>query len=149
MVLDLNPQENTEKRFDIWLPLMRMGRLSLSQGNIPQAQLYFHMAVSDFLQYNQKQQLGFAHFIDALAVFSSMRGDMERAVKLFGAVETVYQYFQYFMLPRQGQEHDDALQAALQALGEEAFCCAWEEGRAMAQGQAIELAIAGLEEELA
>jgi non-specific serine/threonine protein kinase len=87
---------------------------------------------------------------DLLAIFQSLislgrlelaRDDNERAVRLFGAAESLRETIGAVLSPTEIADYEQNVAAARSALGEEAFAALWEEGSAMAEGEAVEYAL--------
>ena len=79
--------------------------------------------------------------LESFAVLAAAQNQMERAARLFGAVENLDASIYFEMSAKERAEHDHAIATARAALGEEAFAAAWAEGRMMAMEQAIAFAL--------
>jgi predicted ATPase/class 3 adenylate cyclase len=79
--------------------------------------------------------------LEAFAVLAAAQNQMERAARLFGAVESLYASIHFEMSAKERTEHDHAIASARAALGDEAFAAAWAEGRLMTMEQAIAFAL--------
>jgi len=62
---------------------------------------------------------------------------MERAARLFGAMEAVHQLIRFLMAPIERAEREQGMDVAHTALGEEAFANAYEEGKKMSLDEAV------------
>jgi DNA-binding NarL/FixJ family response regulator len=79
--------------------------------------------------------------LDLLAVAVSMRGDHERAARLFGAAAAAREEAGVSVMSSTRVDYDRGVAAARTGLGEAAFDAAWAEGKAMSPKPAVELAL--------
>ena len=82
---------------------------------------------------------------DALIGFAALAAaqeQAERAARLFGAVERLYETMNLILLPVIRAEYDRNVSAARAQMNEAAFATAWANGRAMTLDQAIAAALA-------
>jgi transcriptional regulator with XRE-family HTH domain len=75
------------------------------------------------------------------AILAATQDQMERAARLFGAVETLHASIHFEMSAKEHAEHDQAIASARAALGEEVLAAAWAEGCMMTMEHAIDYAI--------
>ncbi|RPJ51354.1 MAG: tetratricopeptide repeat protein, partial [Chloroflexi bacterium] len=126
-----------ELSFSKCAPYILLCRIAISQSKSHQARQHFKALVSQNIDFSNFDPWNEIDLIDCLAMFLSVEGRIEPAVKVSGAAEPFYRRA-FFMLPqRQRSERDAALTAASQALGEEAFARAWQAGQAMTLQQAL------------
>jgi len=78
-----------------------------------------------------------AQALEALAFLAASQDQMKRAARLLGATEDFHQKFLYTRTSRERAERTSAIATVREALGEEGFAKAWEEGKAMTQEQAV------------
>ena len=78
---------------------------------------------------------------DGLACIAAAQGRGQRAARLFGTAEAIWESLAATLLPWFKADYDRGLAAARLQLGEAAFADAWAEGRAMPLPQAIEYAL--------
>ena len=74
--------------------------------------------------------------LEGAAALFSQQGKRLQAVRLFGALNELYQPIRLSLPLREREENEEALASARSALGEEAFAAAWQEGQAMTLEQA-------------
>ena len=86
-------------------------------------------------------QSSISYPLAAFAILAAAQNNMPRAVRLFGAAETLYTALRFEMSARERTEHDQAQAAARAALGEETFIEAYEEGKKMTLDEAVVLAL--------
>jgi hypothetical protein len=75
-----------------------------------------------------------------------MRGEGERAARLYGAADSLRQYLGAPLLPGDRPRHERYLAAARSLINEAVWEAAWEEGQAMTREAAISYALEGAEE---
>jgi predicted ATPase/DNA-binding XRE family transcriptional regulator len=83
-----------------------------------------------------------AHDLAGLARMAAARGQLERAVKLYGAGETCRATGPFPLAPPEEAVRDQVLDEARAGLGEAGFAAAWAEGQMMPLEDAITLALA-------
>ncbi len=88
---------------------------------------------------NEKSTL--ADSLDALAVVAAGQRRFQRATRLFGAGEKLYELIRFQLSPYERDLHDHALAAARADMGEAGFEAAFAEGRAMTLDRAVEYAL--------
>ena len=123
--------------------LLRAGRIAMSQGSLREARLRFQEA-NTYFQKGPRIGIIRTHILDALAVYWLRQGDLSRAATLLGAADDLYQTYRLSFVPRQRSEHEGAVTAIRQGLGEDAFNAAWAAGQAMEKEKAVELALADM-----
>ena len=79
--------------------------------------------------------------LESLAWVAIAQAEPQRAARLGGAAEALWEALGVPLPPEQRAGHDQAMQAMRAALGEELFVAAWAEGRALPLEQAIALAL--------
>src|SRR5262249_30219159 len=105
-----------------------LGLLHYGQGDLSQARAAFAESIAaaqNVYKYALLDALG------GLGWLAQRGGDSQRAARLFGAVDALYEVgggrpFISLSAPR--AEHDRSIEAARATLGEEAFAAAWAEG---------------------
>ena len=134
----------------ILLALYGLGRVALSQRDYHSAHEFLTKAsgirlpeaTALFGWYSLKPYgVATAYPLEAFAVLAAAQNQMERAARLFGAVESLYASIHFEMSAKERAEHDQAIAAARADLGEEAFAAAWAAGRMMTMEQAIAFAL--------
>ena len=118
--------------------LNSLGNVAYDQGDYSTAGTLFAESLALFTELGE--QGGIAELLEA---FASLRkeGQPERAVALWGAAEALREAIGSPLPSNERQEYDRTLAAVREALGEEAFAAAWQQGRAMPIEQAITYAL--------
>jgi len=119
--------------FPEWEPHHYLGRAALSQGNLAQAKSFLRQA----LTYDTEK----GDILPSCAVLFSRMEKHHPAALLFGAVQGRFERERQGWPQRERNEHEEALAATRQALGEQAFVSAWAQGKALTLEQAVELAL--------
>jgi predicted ATPase/DNA-binding CsgD family transcriptional regulator len=84
--------------------------------------------------------------LEGLACTAGAKGDTERAARLFGAAEALREATGHLQRPRERALREPYLEAARSRLDEAAWEKAFTEGKAMELGEAVEYALAKVEE---
>ena len=115
--------------------LCGLGKASLAGGNTESAHEYFAKAL---------ELLPMSYFIDegeeileGIAFLAIIQHQAQRAACLLGSTQALYDHDSFQYPPKNRLERENAIACLRQALGEEAFTKAWEEGRAMTLEQAV------------
>jgi predicted ATPase/DNA-binding SARP family transcriptional activator/tetratricopeptide (TPR) repeat protein len=116
--------------------LLGLGDMAHDQGDYGAARALYEESLAICRELGDKQ--GIAYLLTAFADLAATQDQPERAVRLWAAAEALRRTIGSTLLPDKRQEYDRNLTAAQEALGEETFAAAWEQGRAMALEQAIE-----------
>ena len=80
--------------------------------------------------------------LEEMAFLAAELGQTERAARLWGAAERLWEELDLSRSPNAQEEHEKSVSAARATLGEEVFTSAWEDGRAMTLEQGITYALA-------
>jgi DNA-binding CsgD family transcriptional regulator len=126
---------------DYWalsLALRNQGIMALKQRDYERAAT--GLAESELALEEPRSAFGMLN-LDLLAAAISMRGEHERAARLFGAAEAAREAAGVSVLPSTRADYDHGVAAASAGLGEAAFAAAWAEGKAMPPKLAVELAL--------
>ncbi len=117
------------------------GRLALRSGDLIGAGLHFKESLRAFLRIGLRHWDKTALLLDDLASLAVRSGDMERAARLFGAVERVFPGLPNTLSPieRGGREQD--IQSARVALGDELFQAQYDLGRSLPLDQVVAYAL--------
>ncbi len=108
-----------------------LGRVALSQNNLDQTGTLIQMAILE-----KSFDILILQTLEGAAALFSQQGKRLQAVRLFGALNELYQPIRLSLPLREREENEEALASARSALGEEAFAAAWQEGQAMTLEQA-------------
>jgi len=120
------------------LALRNQGIMALKQGDYERAAT--RLAESELALEEPRSAFGMLN-LDLLAAAVSMRGDHERAARLFGAAEAAREAADVSVLPSTRADYDRGVAAARAGLGEAAFDATWAEGKVMSPELAVELAL--------
>jgi non-specific serine/threonine protein kinase len=126
--------------------LFPLGMLELSRGNLDRGAAMVEESARITRELGDR--LGDAYWVWGLGKVAAMRGKPVRAARLWGAAEALREQLGMslspFDLDQSGYEQD--LAAVISALSDASYEAAWAEGRAMSHEQAIEYALAEVEE---
>jgi hypothetical protein len=112
-----------------------MGRVAHSHGYDEQALALCRRSLDRSRKLDNKTQIAFCL---ALAGEILVSRDAVRATTLFGAAETLLRSLEAVLDPSGSLEYDGSLANAHARLGGEAFAKAWQRGRMMTLGQAMD-----------
>jgi hypothetical protein len=113
-----------------------LGRVALDRGEIELAQEFFlQVEISEYLRrtstaMNMIPSEQYA-LLEAFAYLAASSQQLIRAVQLFGTTEAWHQENQYYRTCRERRDRANYLAKLRNALPQEAFADAWEQGRAM------------------
>jgi predicted ATPase/class 3 adenylate cyclase len=107
-----------------------LGRIALSQGNLAVAETYFVKLVEG--RAYGYFPLGIKDNLAVRAMLSRRTGELERAVQLYSAAETICPWAVHVILPVDRRERQSDLVALRAELGEMTFSAAWAEGQKLA-----------------
>ena len=80
---------------------------------------------------------GVARCLDILGEVAVARGNLERAARIYGAVDSMWQAIGFARALDEVDRYERELESIRQALGERAFSSAWEVGRALDTDDAV------------
>ncbi len=126
-------------RFLLAYSLRRLAEIALLQGDYSAAESYYREAHSDVAETGGKA--GVATSLAGFASLALAQGQVIRAVRLFGAAQSILQALNWRLPPADEQEYERALAKVHQQLDESTFNAAWEEGRMLSMDQAIAYAL--------
>jgi predicted ATPase/class 3 adenylate cyclase/DNA-binding XRE family transcriptional regulator len=115
--------------------LNRLGYVAEHQGDLPAMAAHFSESLA--LGNELGDQWTIAKSLIGLAVALRAQGQPQRAARLFGAAEALYDIIGQIMNPLDRTEYDRNVTVARAQLGEAAWAAAYAEGRAMTLDQAI------------
>jgi hypothetical protein len=119
--------------------LLFLGHVARCQDDLASAYALYTQSLAAFHEMGNRR--GCIHALEGLAVLTKMEGDLERAVRLWGAAATVREALGGRMPPLGRLRDDEEIPATRAALGEAAFAVAWEAGRAMTLSEAVAYAL--------
>ncbi len=121
--------------------LATIGEVAQEQRDFPTAGSAYRQSLGIFRKLGDNRLV--AYLLVHLASVHSALADPDRAAHLYGAVERVRELNKWPLSPRDRSEFEQQVAAARTSLGDDvAFDRAWQEGRNVTLGQAIELALA-------
>ncbi len=118
--------------------LVTLGRVARTQGDYQTAQTYFKDSLVVYGEM-QGRSIWTAQVLALFAGLAHTQGKLEKAARLFGAIDNFLQ--EYFVPFGIKASFDLDVVAVRTQLGEEAFVSAWAEGQAMTTEQAIAYAL--------
>ncbi len=118
-----------------------LGMLAYHQGDLGKATALLTESIS--LSREIGDWLPMTAALEALSWVVLARGEPRRATLIGGFVEALCEERSVPVVPLQRADHEGAVQAMREALGEEAFASARAEGRALLLAEAIALALGG------
>ena len=131
-------RELRDRRAIAWM-LGNLGSMSHEQGNHDQARVLLQESLA--LVREQEDKLGVAHILAGLAASAAATGDLERAVRLAGATDTLLQAIGAVLAAVERGFCDTAVNTARDQLDATMFDALWAEGQAMTLEHAIEYAL--------
>jgi DNA-binding CsgD family transcriptional regulator len=115
-----------------------LGDIAREAGNWPEAIAYYQESLTH--HWTQRDSLGVADALLRLAQILLALGDMELATRFFGCAEAQHDRAGVLVWEPARLGYEQSVAAARAALGDATFQAAWDAGRALALGEAIELA---------
>ncbi len=123
----------------IAIALVNMGPLACAQNDYAAARTFLLECLMLLRTLGAKRVICYA--LEGCAELARSQQQMERAVRLWGAAESLREAIGSPLPPNEREEHKRALAAVREALDEKAFTAASAAGRAMTLEQAIEYAL--------
>lgn len=123
-------------------PLFFLGRIALSENDLPQAASILREAC---IKVNDCNTIPFDLLLDTIAVLAARQDRADRAAVLFGRTEPSYQKIKNYLAPRERSEHEEGLRLARAKTGETLFETAFQRGSLMTREEASAFALDGLE----
>lgn len=123
------------------LVLQNLGHVVYHGGDYPRAKKLYEEAL--ILEWSQMDRTGTAGALVWIARVAAMLGEPEKAARLLGAAEVVFEATGFHWHPADLPQYRENVENVLAALGEEAFTSCWAEGRAMSLDEIVEYALAG------
>ena len=131
--------ELIDRRGNHAVSLHNLGLIALRRGNPEQAADLCSRSTQMFG--DLLDSIGVTISLDALAAVSGERGEVRKAVRVWGAAQTLRDAMGVSQPPDDKEVLEPFVEAARSSLEAAAFQAAWEEGRAMTQEQAVALAL--------
>jgi predicted ATPase/class 3 adenylate cyclase/uncharacterized protein HemY len=126
-------------KFIIALALYGLGKVAQSRGDYGTAHALHREALS--IRRGTGDRPGIAYSLEAFVSLAVAQRQMERAARLFGAMEALHELIRFILSPVERAERNEAIAASRAALGEEAFTKASAEGQAMTLEEAVAYAL--------
>ncbi len=133
----------TREQGDPWsiaFALSILGNLTLQRGDVARAGALQRESLA--LRHAIEDTVGIGRCLDGLGWVASAQAQAARAVRLFGAAETLREQTGAAPHLPWRAEHERRVAAARASLTDDAFAAAWSEGRALPLNQAIAYALA-------
>ncbi len=118
--------------------LGNLGMVALFEGDIATARRRFGESLPIIVKLGSRS--GIAATLEGLAELAVREGQPERSAHLLGACEALRETINVHVSLADQAEHDQAVAALRDALGEQALAALWAAGRALTQEQAVALA---------
>ncbi len=125
-------------------PLRRLGYLALYHEDLKNAKKFFKDSL--LLNHQLKHRLGTISSVAAFAALALAEENYPCSATLFGAVESHLEASFQQMLQSDGLEYSHFVTLLKDQLDDQAFKLAWNEGKGMSLGQAVEFALAPKQE---
>jgi predicted ATPase/uncharacterized protein HemY len=125
--------------YGIGLALLNLGHLAQHAGDYARARALLEESLAYMREVSDP--IGIACCLAALTGVTGRQGEAERAVRLFGAVEAIFERLQVVPGRAHRIEMERNVAAVRVELDEATFATGWAEGRAMAVEQAIAYAL--------
>jgi predicted ATPase/class 3 adenylate cyclase/DNA-binding CsgD family transcriptional regulator len=127
--------------FALGLVLQKAGKLARAQGDHERAEATHHDALT--LLQKSGAKVGGVEALESLAGLAALAESPAEAARLFGAAEALRESIGYVRFPIDRTAHEADAVLVGEALTEEEFQRAWQEGRAMSMDEAIAYASRG------
>ena len=121
------------------IPLRRLGQLAMSQGDFSKAMAFINESLQ--LNWAIHDYRGTGACLAALAALSVARNENERAMKLFGVVDTVLDFICTPFLAFDQQQYEHNVGQLRAQLGEKTLAKFWSKGKVMSLDEAITFAL--------
>ena len=128
-----------DAKFNVALALYGLGKVAQSRGDYESADALHREALT--IRRGTWDRPGIARSLEAFAALAVAQGEMQRAAKLFGAMEAAHELLRFIMAPVERAEREQGMSVAREAMGEEAFANAYEEGKKMSLDEAVGFAL--------
>ena len=133
-------REIGEIRREVML-LANLGVIAKHQGDLNRAEQLFKQALMKQIDLGGYAKIGSVGDIVFVAGVIGARGDLERAARLFGAADALFESFEMGLEPGDLPEYERDLAFVRSQLGEDQFQLCLREGRELSLDQAIEVAL--------
>ena len=84
---------------------------------------------------------GIARSLESFAALAVAEGKLERAARLYGAMETAHELMRFVVSPAERAEREYGMNSARAELGEDVFTNEYEEGKELTLDEAVGFAL--------
>jgi predicted ATPase/DNA-binding CsgD family transcriptional regulator len=124
--------------------LRALGELARARGDYPRAAECFWECATLWWEHGYRRGIGYA--LVGLAAVAGASGHVVRSARLLGVAEALREGYGLALWETEQTAYQRGVETARTLLGEDAFTAAWAEGRALPVKQAVEEAVALLDE---
>ena len=128
-----------DAKFSIALALYGLGKVAQSRGDHESAEKLHREALT--IRRGTWDRPGIARSLEAFAALAVSQGQMERAARLLGAMESAHELIRFIMAPVERAEREQGISVARDAMGEDAFAKAYDEGKKMSLDETVAYAL--------
>lgn len=128
-----------DAKFNVALALYGLGKVAQSRREYELAYTYHRDAL--MIRRGTWDRPGVARSLESFGALAVAEGEMERAARLYGAMEAAHELIRFIMAPIERDEREQGMTAARTALGDEAFTNAYEDGKKMSLEEAVGFAL--------
>ena len=121
--------------------LHNLGHVAYRRRDWESAKRFYIESLNIYIRSGEKP--GIAECMAGLAEVAALRGHPERAVRLFGAVDTILQSTGFHLSLLDAIDYEQGMAAARSQLDEQAWTPVWESGKAMRWEDAVAFALDG------
>ena len=128
-----------DAKFNVALALYGLGKVATSRGDYESAHTFHRDALT--IRRGTWDRPGIARSLESYATLAVAEGQWERAAKLYGAMEAAHELMRFLVSPAERAEREQGMASARNALGEDEFMNAYEEGKKMTLDEAVGFAL--------
>ncbi|MDQ3930113.1 MAG: tetratricopeptide repeat protein, partial [Chloroflexota bacterium] len=129
----------TGNSFELPALLHNLGYVAVAEGKIEEAQRLFEESLTQHLAMDNK--MGIAETLAGFAAVAARRGEPERAARLFGAVDAMWEAAKMPMWPAERADWERNVAHACAQLDEPTWQRLWQEGRSMSREASVAYAL--------
>ncbi len=116
-----------------------LAHLERRQGYVAKAKSLYEETLLEWQQFGHRAAI--AHELECMAMIAKAQEEEQRAVKLFGAAESLRETINIPMTPFERAEYDPEITSLRANMDQTDFTRTWSEGRALTMEQAITFAL--------
>jgi len=145
--------ETARKKFDLAMQIMQelgskrnvvmiksdLAHILRLEGNYSDAISSYHETIREWQRIGHRAAV--AHQLECIAFISKALEQVEKALRLFGAAETLREKIEIDMTSQEREDYDKEVADIKVNMDEKEFVSLWAEGRSMTMDEAIELAL--------